>query len=105
MNPSAALVSAGGGDPNMFAKDMFPPVRDPPGSTSAATWRETTNGVGADAGLEAPSVRCAAVRCTGIGGPTATDGLDPTSREGYAADAGAADANGAGTGEVWKLTP
>ena len=84
----------------MLAKDMFPPVRDPPGGTFAATWRETTSGAGADDGLEAASVRWAALRCTGIGGPTATVGLDPTGRDGYAADAGAADAKGAGAGEV-----
>ena len=85
----------------MLAKDMFPPPRDPPGGTSAATWRETISGVGAAEGPGAASVRCAAVRCTGIGGPTTTVGLDPTGLEGYAADAGARGATRAGAGEVW----
>ena len=69
----------------MLAKDMFPPGRDDPRGTFAAAWRETISGAGVDDGLDAASVRCAALRCTGIGGPTATVGLDPTGRDGYAA--------------------
>ena len=103
MNPESAeaLVSAGEDDPNMLAKDMFAPASEPPGGTFAGTCRETTSGLAADDGLEAASVRCAALRCTGIGGPTAIVGLDPTGRDGYAAYSGTADANGPGADEVW----
>jgi hypothetical protein len=79
---------------------MLPPERDPPGGIFAATCRETTSGVGADNGVDAASVRWAALRCTGIGGPTAIVGLDPTGRDGYAEYSGTAEAKGPGADEV-----
>jgi hypothetical protein len=70
----------------MVAKDTVPPPSDEPGAL-AATWRETINGDELDDGPDGASVWCAAMRCTGSGGPTATVGPDATGRE----EGGAAD--------------
>ena len=62
----------------MLAKDTAPPDRAAPGGRVPAAWRETTIGAAVDGVSAAASLACAALRWTGIDGPTVTIGLDPT---------------------------